>query len=171
MIIDGTLTQPLVLDVAKYKQQFKAAKETSFERCNRIATENKLAKWAAYRPLAAEQLYDTIDDNISVTILSPFASRAPKRSTSKGLLYAQLTVIHRPTEILAILHSMGLFKFESEDYVERQEPNIQMRWCITCKASRPIALFAKDRSNPSGLAFCCIRCQKDLERGVWRKAA
>lgn len=170
-MIEGKLLQPLTLDVNAFKRRYKSLVGlSSFERANLKALEHKRAAWAAYRPLATEQLYDTLD-NMNITILNPFASRAPRRSTVNGVLYGQTSTVHRPTEHLAVAHALGLFKFPEEDLFERQVPDRKVRWCITCKAFRPIELFEKDRHNPSGLAFCCTKCRKDLDRGIWRKAA
>lgn len=170
-MIEGKVIQPLTLDIQAFKKRYSTlASLSTFERANKLALENKRAKWAAYRPLEKMQLYDTLDD-ITTTILSPNANYSSKRSSKSGALYAQSTVVQRPTELLAIAHALGLYTFASDDPVVRQDPNRIVWWCISCKTFKPLADFAKDKDNVHGLSFACKHCQRDAERAVWRKAA
>lgn len=165
------IIQPLTLDITRFKQRYKQLTGlTHYERANWIATEHKRAKWAAYRPLAKEQLYDSLDE-ITTTILSPYANYSSKRSTKGGVLYAQATVVHRPTELLAIAHALALYKFPSEDIVIRQDPGKVVWYCIHCRTFKPLTEFAPEKHNVHGLSFACKRCEQDINRGVWRKAA
>jgi len=170
-MIKGQVIQALTIDVGAFKKRYKTMVGLSaFERANKIALEHKRAAWAAYRPLAKEQLYDSLDP-IMTTILSPFTNGTSKRSTKGGALYAQATVVHRPTELMAIAHVLGLIKFESDDPVIRQDPNKLVWWCVECEAFKPLTDFARDKRNVHGLAFACKRCQRDFERAVWRKTS
>ncbi len=170
-MVDGLLIQPLTLDVGAFKRRYNSLVNlTSYERANKLGLERKRLAWAAYRPLAREQLYDSLDP-IMTTILSPFANGSSKRSTKNGVLYGQATVVHRPTEHLAIAHALGLIKFESDDPVVRQDPNKIVRYCITCKTFKPLTDFTHDKHNISGLSFACSRCRKDSDRLIWKKAA
>jgi hypothetical protein len=162
----------LTLDISAFKKRFnKLSSMSSYERANTIALENKRAKWAAYRPLAREQLYDNLGDSGYMTILTPNASRAPKRSTKNGILFAQSTVIHRPTEILAIIHALGFYKFMEEDWVVRQDPNKILWWCIECERFKAPTEFAPDKHHLQGLAYACKVCQRQEQRTVWKRAA
>jgi hypothetical protein len=171
MITKGQLIQPLTLDLKAFKARYKQLSGlTSYERANAIASERKRAAWAAYRPLKREQLYDSGVDMASVTILSPMASRAPKRSTHNGLMYANTTVV-RTTEILAILHALGLFKFDAEDPVIRQDPGKVLWYCIECHTFKPLTEFAAEKHNVHGLSFACKRCEREAQQVTWKKAA
>ena len=168
----GQLVQPLTLDLKAFKKRFvKLSGLSTYERANLIATENKRAAWAAYRPLTKAQLIDQVDDTSYMTILTPTASRAPKRSTRHGVTYEQATVLYRPTEILAIFHALGIFKFDSEDPVVRQDPNRVVWYCIECKTFKPLTEFAVDKHNVHGLSFACKRCEREGQQTTWKKAA
>lgn len=170
-MIEGKIIQPLTLDVSAFKRRYNSLVHLStFERANKRALEHKRLKWAAYRPLENMQLYDSLDE-ITATILSPFANHSSKRSTKSGVLYAQSTVVQRPTELLAIAHALGLYKFASDDPVVRQDPNRVMWYCIECETFKPLTEFAKDRHNVHGLAFACNRCRKENERKIYKRAA
>ncbi len=170
-MVDGLLIQPLTLDVSTFKRRYNSLVNlTSYERANKLGLERKRLAWAAYRPLAREQLYDSLDP-IMTTILSPFSNGSSKRSTKGGVLYAQATVVYRPTEHMAIAHALGLIKFDSEDIVIRQDPGKVVRWCISCGAFKALTDFAHDKHNISGLSFACKRCQEDNKRRVYRRAA
>ena len=167
---DGHCTYPLTLDIRAFKQRYASLINlTTYQRSNKRALEYRRAAWAAYRPLAKDQLYDSLDP-IMTTIRSPYTNGTSKH-TKGGVLYTQAAVVYRPTEHMAIAHALGLFKFSEEDLFEHQIPDRKVRWCITCKAFRPIDVFEKVRHNPSGLAFCCTKCRKDLNRGIWHKVA
>lgn len=174
-MVEGKLIQPLTLDCKAFRKRYSLLSNmTSYERANLKGLENKRMKWAAYRPLAREQLFDVVNDDIAITLLNPYASHAPKKSSKRGLMYSQFSItadVYRPTEIMAILRALGVYRLPEEDIVIRQSPDKKIRWCIGCKAFRPLELFEKDRHNPSGLSFCCTKCRKDLDRGIWRKAA
>jgi hypothetical protein len=170
-MIKGQIIQPLVIDLKAFRKRFASLVNLStYERANKLALENKRAKWAAYRPLEKAQLYDSLDE-INTTILSPNANYSSKRSSKGGVMYAQATVVHRPTELLAIAHALGLYTFASDDPVVRQDPNRIVWWCISCKTFKPLADFAKDKDNIHGLSFACKHCQKDSDHRIWRKAA
>lgn len=170
-MIKGELIQPLTIDVSAFKKRYNSLVGLStYERANKLALEHKWAAWAAYRPLERAQLYDSLDP-IMTTILSPYANGSSKRSTSRGILYAQSTVVQRPTEHLAIAHALGLYTFASDDPVVRQDPNKQVWWCISCKTFKPLPDFAKDKDNVHGLAFACKACQRDNERRIYKRAA
>lgn len=170
-MINGQLIQPLTLDVSAFKRRYNSLVNlTSFELANKLGLENKRRAWAAYRPLASEQLYDNLDP-IMTTILSPFSNGSSKRSTKGGVMYSQATVVYRPTEHLAIAHALGLIKFDSEDVVIRQDPGKIVRWCISCGSFKSLDMFAKDHHNISGLSFACKRCQEDNKRKIYRRAA
>lgn len=171
-MIEGKIIQPLTIDVKAFQKRYNSMVGlSSFERANKTALENKRMKWAAYRPLATEQLIDKVDENSYSTIVTPLASRSPKRSSVNGVLYGQTTTLSRPTEILAIFHALGVFKFDSEDPVIRQDPNRIVWWCISCKSFKPLTEFAHDKHNVHGLAFACNRCRKANERYIWKKAS
>lgn len=168
----GDVIESLTIDVSAFKKRFnKLSSMSSYERANTLALERKRAAWAAYRPLAREQLYDNIDDGVVLTIVTPLASRAPKRSTRNGALHAQTTVIHRPTEILAILHSLGLFLFSEEDVVVRQDPNKILHWCVACQTFKSPDSFPVVKYSIDGLAFACKTCRNKEDRYVWKRGA
>ena len=170
-MIKGEIIQPLTINVSAFKNRYKSLVGLStYERANKIALENKRAAWAAYRPLEKAQLYDSLDP-ITTTILSPYTNGSSKRSTSRGVLYAQATVVYRPTEHMAIAHALGLLVFASDDPVVRQDPNRVVWWCVSCETFKPIAEFAKDKHNVHGLAFSCNRCRRENERKVYKRAA
>ena len=57
----GQLVQPLTLDLKAFRNRFvKLSGLSTYERANLIATENKRAAWAAYRPLTKAQLIDEL---------------------------------------------------------------------------------------------------------------
>lgn len=171
-MIKGELIQPLTIDVSAFKKRYNSLVGLStYERANKLALERKRAAWAAYRPLERAQLYDTINDDVSITILKPLAVGAPRRSSKNGVMHDQTTVLHRPTEILAIIHALGLFKFDSEDPVIRQDPNKVVWYCVECNTFKPLTDFAKDRNNVHGIAFACKRCRDDAARRVYKRAA
>ncbi len=170
-IIHDDLVRPLVLDIQAFKRRYQSLVGlTSYERSNKIALESKRSKWAAYRPLDKDQLYDSLDP-IMTTILSPYTNGSSKRSTKGGVMYSQATVVYRPTEHMAIAHALGLIKFASDDPVIRQDPNKVVRWCISCGSFKTLDMFAKDHHNVSGLAFACSRCREDNKRRIYRRAA
>jgi len=163
--------QCLTLDVKAFKKRYSSlASLSTYELANKLAVENKRAKWAAYRPLAREQLYDSLDP-IMATILSPYTNGTAKRSTKGGVLYAQASVVHRPTEHMAIAHALGLLVFASDDPVIRQDPNRVVWYCVECNTFKPLTEFARDKHNVHGLAFACNRCRKENERKVFKRAA
>lgn len=171
MVTKGQLIQPLTIDYAAFRKRFvKLSGLTTYERANLIALESKRAKWAAYRPLERAQLIDDLEP-VMTTILSPFANHSSKRSSKNGALYAQATVVHRPTEHMAIAHALGLLKFDSEDPVIRQDPQKKVWWCVECESFKPLADFAQDKNNLHGLSFACKSCERDSKRYVWKKAA
>lgn len=168
----GEVISPLNIDLEAFKKRFKAlASMSTYERANSVATARKRAAWAAYRPLERTQLYDTLGDDGYITILTPNATRAPKRSTRHGALHAQSTVVHRPTEILAIIHALGLFKFMEEDWVFRQDPDKIRHWCVMCETFKTPDSFSHVKYSIDGLAFACKACQRKEDRGTWKRAA
>jgi len=171
-MIERKVIQSLTLDVSAFKQRFKtAASLSAYERINKKALEIKQAKWAAHEPLARQQLFDSLIDEPPHVLLGGQSTNAPARSTINGVMYAQALADLRPTEILMVLHALGLFKFEEEDPVIRLEPVRKVRWCIGCKTFKATGMFATDMRNPSGLAFCCVRCRIDNERSIFRRSS
>lgn len=162
--------QALTIDVSAFKKRYsKLSSMSAYERANTVALENKRAKWAAYRPLAREQLYDTLDD-VNATILSPFANYSSKRSTKGGALYAQASVVLRSTELLAIAHALGLYRFMEEDFVVRQDPGRILHWCIACQCFKSPDQFPKVKYSVDGLAYACKSCRDKDQRTVWKAA-
>ncbi|MCA0455665.1 MAG: hypothetical protein LCI00_16940 [Chloroflexi bacterium] len=166
----GEVLQPLSINVESFKKRFKALSSLStYERANKVATERKRAAWAAYRPFERAQLYDSLDE-LTATILSPFANYSSKRSTKGGVLYAQASVVLRPTEQLAIAHALGLYKFDSEDPVYRQDPGRILHWCISCQHFKSPDQFPKVKYSVDGLAYACKSCRDKEQRTVWKAA-
>jgi len=170
MIKIGDEITPLTIDVSAFKKRYnKLSSMSSYERANTVALERKRAAWAAYRPLAREQLYDTLDD-INATILNPFANYSSKRSTKGGVLYAQASVVLRSTEQLAIAHALGLYKFMEEDPVIRQDPNKILHWCISCETFKSPDSFIHVKYSIDGLAYACKTCRNKEQQTVWKAA-
>lgn len=145
------------------------AQPSIFEKINSSSAERKAAAWAVYQPLTRSQLFDSLIDEPPSVVLGMNDDKAPARSTLNGAMYAQVMIILRPTEILAVCHALGLLKFDSDDPVVRQEPNVKKRWCIKC-GSRPLDMFGHNKHVPSGIAFMCKSCHDSNRRGVWRKS-
>lgn len=142
---------------------------TRYQRALAQAETAKRAQWDTYQPLRLEQLYDDLD-TLNAALLNPMANHTSKRATKGGVLYGVSDVVLRPTEHLAIAHALKLYKFESEDPVQRQDPHRQVWYCIACKTFKAHGEFDRDKRNIHGRAFACKKCRKDAARFVWHKS-
>lgn len=147
---------------------------STYQRAMDRAIDSKADKWLSYKPLSKEQLFDTVDESVTITIvcMSAGGTLSHARSTRGGATWHnQLTLIARPTEIRAILHAQGLLTLDSDFIVVRQEPNKELRWCIICKTHHEVSNFAPNRRYLNGLSFACKTSLKEFKQGVWRKVA
>ena len=164
---DGHCSYPLTLDIRALKQRYASLINlTTYQRANKRALEHRRAAWATYRPLAKDQLYDSLDP-IMTTIRSPYTN-GTSRHTKNGVWHSQAAVVYRPTEHMAIAHALGLYTFASDDPVVRQDPHLNVWYCIQCKVHKPLTEFAHDKTNIHGLAFACKRCQDESKRRVYK---
>lgn len=144
-----------------------------YQRAMDKAIDIKADKWLSYTPLTKEQLFDTVDENVMITVVSLTVNgHYSQRSTHRGATWhQQLTVIARPTEMRAILHAQGFLVLDSDFVFIRQEPNKELRWCIICKTHHEVTDFVPHKRYLSGLSYACKRSLNDGKRGMWRKAA
>ena len=167
--------KPLVLDTTRFKKEFSRLHGmTTYQRAMDKAIDSKADKWLSYTPLSKAQLFDTVDESVTITIVCMTAGGqlTHARSTRGGpTWHNNLTLIARPTEIRAILHAQGLLTLDSDFVVVRQEPNKELRWCIICKSHHEVSNFVPHKRYLNGLSFACKTSLKEAKLGVWRKVA
>lgn len=166
--------QPLRLNVERFKKEYnRLSKMTTFARAMDRAVDAKADAWLSYYPLSRDQLFDTIDHRDYMTIVIPFGGQlCHARSTYKGASwYGQRTLLARPTHSMAILHALGALVLDSDFVVVRQEPNKQLRFCVSCKKHHEVTDFVRHDKYLNGLSYACKSSLQDSKRGVWRKAA
>lgn len=172
--MEQKVLQPLKLDMGRFKREYKRlASMSSYQRAMDKAVDAKADKWLSYTPLSREQLFDTVDENMHITIVALTAGGefTSGRSTHRGAAWLkQYTIIKRPTEMKAVLHAQGLLVLESDFVVLRQEPNKEIRYCIVCKRHHEVADFVSHKRYLNGLSYACKRSLADTQRGIWRKA-
>lgn len=167
--------QPIKLNYEKFRKEYKRLSSmTTFARAMDKAIDIKADKWLDYVPLTQAELFDDVVEGVHITLVAMAVDGqlAHTRSTHRGArFHKQQTVIHRPTEMKAILHAQGLLVIESDFVVIRQEPNKEMRWCIVCKKSHEVADFMPNKRYLNGLSFACRKALDEGRRGTWRHAA
>lgn len=163
--------QPLALNLTRFKAEYKRLSNmTTYQRAMDTAVERKANAWMAYKSLSKMQLLDDLQPSV-VTIRVPIhAGNGVRRSTFQGAVYAQATVIWRPTELMAIARALGFPILDIDMLFERYIPIREMRYCFKCKHSKAINQFGKNRHYPGGFDFWCRDCKRDASRGVWRVA-
>ncbi len=167
------ILKPITINVNRFKREFnRLSKMSSFERAMDKAIDAKADKWLDYVPLSKAQLFDTPHLDTPITVLRPMTngSLSPARSTFRGAMQEQLTILHRSTEVLAILHAMGFYVLPTDFAVLRLDREEDMRWCIICRKQHNVTEFAQNKHFPNGLHFACKRSLADGGRGIWRKA-
>ena len=166
------LIQPVALNLSRFKAEYKRLSEMSvYARAMDRAIEIKANKWMDYTPLSKMQLLDDLQPAI-VTVRVPIhAGNGVRRSTFRGAVYAQATVIWRPTELMAIARALGFPILDMDLLFERYMLVREVRYCFKCKHSKDVSQFAHNRHYPGGFDFWCKDCKKDMERGVWRIAS
>jgi hypothetical protein len=166
---------PLKLDINRFKREYaRLSKMSVFQRAMDRAIDIKADKWLSYKALTKEQLFDTVDDNVSITIVAVNAGgkMTHARSTRGGATFHnQYTVLARPTEVRAILHALGFLVLDSDFVVVRQEPNRELRYCIICERHHAVADFVENKRYLNNLSYACKQSIADAKRGVWRVAA
>lgn len=125
-----------------------------YDTINKRAAANKAAAWKAYTPLTLGQLGKEVHTHDK-------AKRDDKD-------HEEARVVYRQTEIDAIKHALGWFRFMSEDPVIRIEPAIKTRWCIHCMTRHSLDVFEHDKKIFGGLAFGCVAGRRRAR--VWRMA-
>lgn len=163
------IIQPLALNLTRFKAEYKRLSTmTTYQRAMDKAIDIKANKWMDYKPLSKMQLLDDLQPAV-VTIRVPIhAGNGVRRSTFRGAIYAQATVIWRPTELMAIARALGFPILDLDMLFERYAPARAVRYCFRCKHSKAISQFAKNRHYPGGFDFWCQDCKRDMQRGVWR---
>lgn len=167
------LLKPLKLDIGRFKREYKRlASMTTFQRALDVAIDKKADKWLDYVPMSKAQLFDTPYLDKPITVLRPMAngSLAPARSTFRGAMQEQISILHRPTEAIAILHALGFYVLPSDFAVIRIESIEEMRYCILCKKTHNVSEFAPNKHFPNGLSFACKRSLGENNGGFWRRA-
>lgn len=172
--MEQKVLQPITLNYQKFKREYKRLEAmTTFARAMDKAIDSKADKWLSYHPLSREQLFDTCDENMHITIVALTAGGefTSGRSTHRGATWLkQFNIIKRPTEMKAVLHAQGLLVLESDFVVVRQEPSREIRYCIVCKRHHEVADFVSHKRYLNGLSYACKRSLADTQRGIWRKA-
>ncbi len=170
-----TVLQPVTLNLARFKREFaRLSKMTTFQRAMDKAIDAKADKWLSYTPLTKDQLFDTVDESVTITIVAITAAGklTHARSTrGSATWHNQLTLIARPTEMRAILHAQGFLVLDSDFVVVRQEPSREVRFCIFCRTTHEITDFKQNKHYLNGYSYACKRSLDDGKRGIWRKAA
>lgn len=163
--------QPLKLNYQKFRAEFcRLSKMTTYARAMDRATDIKAAKWMDYTPLSKMQLLDDLQPAI-VTVRIPInAGNGVKRSTYRGAVYAQATLVWRPTEDMAVARALGFPILDIDMLFERHIPIREVRYCVCCKRTRDLNMFSRDKHNPGGYAFWCKECRLDHDRRIWRIA-
>lgn len=173
--MEEKILQPLKMDVGRFKREFsRLSKMTTYQRAMDKAVDAKADKWLDYVPLTQAELFDDVVEGVHITLVAMAVdgNLAHTRSTHRGArFHKQQTVIHRPTEMKAILHAQGLLVIESDFVVIRQEPSKEMRWCIVCRKNHEVTDFVPHKRYLNGLSYACKRSLADGKRGAWRKAA
>lgn len=172
--LNDKILQPIKFNYEKFKREYKRLEGmTTFQRAMDKAVDAKADAWMSYTPLSKDQLFDTIDHRDYMTIVVPFGGQlCHARSTYKGASwYGQKTLLARPTHTLAILHALGMLVLETDFVVIRQEPNKQMRFCVSCKKHHEVADFVSSKRYLNGLSFACRKALDEGKRGTWRHAA
>ena len=173
--MNANVLQPLKIDIGRFKREYKRlAGMTTYQRAMDKAIDIRADKWMNYTPFTQAELFDDVVEGVHITLVAMAVdgNLAHTRSTHRGArFHKQQTVIHRPTEMKAILHAQGLLVIESDFVVVRQEPNREYRWCIVCKRSHEVADFMPHKRYLNGLSYACKRSLADGKRGTWRKAA
>lgn len=163
----------MTIDMKAYKQRFRELKqETSYQRVNRVGDASKAKAWATCEPLNNEQLWDDFSAVEYTTVLTSIdPHHASRRSTKAGALYGQVYAEMRVTERLAILHSLGAFRFMSDDPVIRLNELPELRFCIACKRKKPILEFVYRPKFLHTWSYECVSCKTKQVNKVWRKYA
>lgn len=145
--------------------------ETSFQRANRLADAAKAKQWRAYRakdPLPKSAFDDF--ERVLRPILVDIRNASSMRSTIEGRVFSHLYMRLRPTEDAAFIRARGEDKLNYL-VVIRQEPATERRYCYGCKTRHAVSEFDRDKRVPSGISFYCRRARRELQHGVYRKAA
>lgn len=140
-----------------------------FEAINQRADCIKAARWQTYTPLTKQQLtdYDAVADEPTtpdpdplpdwITILTISVDHTPPtRSTQRShQQYKQFIVLKRPTEMLCVAHSQGVYVLDS-DYpaITTRRPRAK-RWCIYCKDRHNLSSFLRSPHYLHGLSYAC----------------
>ncbi len=174
--MEAKALQPIRLNYQKFRKEFcRLSQMTTFQRAMDKAVDAKADAWLSYTPMSREQLFDTVDENVNITIVSMTidGQYSSSRSTHRGAMWhKQYTVIKRPTEVKAVLHAQGLLVLESDFVVVRQEPAREIRWCIKCKTHHEITDFKyQPHRYLNGFSFACRRTLDEGKRGTWKFAA
>ena len=163
----------LTLDIEAYKQRFRALKqETTYQRVNRVASRQTAQAWATCTPLTKDQLWDDFGSAEYTTMLTNInVHQTARRSTMAGGLYGQVYALARVTERLAILHSLGIFRFEAEDPTTRENELPPKRWCIIGKHWKPVTAFIFRPRWLHSWSYACTDCKMQQTARVWHKWA
>lgn len=124
-----------------------------YDTINKRAAATKAAAWQAYTPLTFEQLGKEVHTHDK-------AKRDDKD-------HEEARVVYRQTEIDAIKHALGWFRFMSEDPVERLTDVVITRYCIQCHKRHPITEF-KAHSELS--RFVCAKRNVEKKRYYWKRS-
>lgn len=125
-----------------------------YDTINQRAAATKAAAWKAYTPLTLEQLGKEVHTH--------------DKTDRQEVDSQDNLIVYRSTEIKAIKHALGQFRFMSEDPVIRIEPAIKTRWCIHCMTRHSLDVFEHDKKIFGGLSFGCVAGRKRAR--VWRMA-
>lgn len=174
--MEQKVLQPIRLNIEKFKREYKRLSSmTVYQRAMDKAIDVKADKWMSYTPLTKAELFDDVDENTNITIVSMGidGQYSSSRSTRRGATWhKQYTVIKRPTEVKAVLHAQGLLVLESDFVVVRQEPAREIRYCIKCKTHHEISDFKyQPHRYLNGFSFACRRALDEGKRGTWKYAA
>lgn len=139
-----------------------------YDTINQRAAANKAAAWQAIE--AARVEYRATGERTPVLPLT--AKELGKKQETHDIATEddkedELRVVYRQTEIDAVKHALGWFRFMSEDPVERLTDVVLTRYCMQCHKRHPITEF-KAHSELS--RFVCVKQNVEKKRYYWKRS-
>lgn len=156
-----------------------------YETINQRAIAVKQARWQTYTPLTKQQLtdYDMVADEPPtpdpdplpdwITVLTISVDPNPPVSSTQRshCKYKQFIVLKRPTEMLCVAHSQGVYVLD-DDYppVLTRRPRAK-RWCIYCRDRHNLSAFLHTPHYLHGLSYACKQSKAKHREQRWYYAS
>lgn len=146
-----------------------------FTEINARAEAIKAAKRRSYTALPRSVWRDNTLDVATVTTIGNPGTRSTfaVNSTGSAGMRATHVIIARPTEVLALLHAAGLWRYDDET-----PPAVPMvmrarreKWCDCCERRLPLRSFDRDRRTSDGYSYFCRACREKNAGARWTRGS